>query len=833
MTLNNTFTPIDPHRESPAQMAALVAQLEASKKLKTGRARKTVNVVYNTDRKIDSWKFNEWDYGKEHKGVVLPCNARGLFIIDGTIAVRGYDKFFNVDEVPITKRDFLEKNTLGPYDVTLKENGCIIFVSGLEDGTLVVCSKHSTGLREDLENQTRNHAVQGEIELKRQLAKAGKAPQQLAKILYELNATAVAEYCDDEFEEHVLEYSRDTSGLYLHGLNLNTVKFRTYPTASVNAFAQEWGFREVKALRMDTFSSLMEFLEQCAKTGTYEGTEIEGFVVRSVLKGLNSDHFFKYKFEEPYLLYRQFREVTKRYIAEQSIFKVIEGVKKHKLVTFKYLQFVEKLFSEHPEMKEEYAEGFGIIKVRKLFLQLNGLSESTGMKVLKLDDDGQSAEVLKQLELLSLKSKQTKYVIVPISTIGCGKTTTFKTLTNLFPSWGHVQNDDISSRKKDQLFTLSLAELAKSGCKLVFCDRNNHQFRERSQIFQKFEQLKKTFLDPSIELKFIAVNFVSSSVSEKDRWNITFDRIVERGDNHQSIKSSTDRDLAILVMKGFMLRFEAIQPARNPDSKFDMVIDLDLKRDSSLENAKTIFKALKEAYPDLFSGEEMPSEADFKASFETALGYQPTFHKTFGGKGKEKKETTGKAKKPYYFGVKVDSSVLRAKISSMVSNSTWDALVNDKRVQEEFHITLHHKTTAKSSPEKQKSWDALRELFLKDLKYVENEERQEVGLFCDVRLKTVVIVEGHLAVAEAEITQTYRDSEKVENLRSTNKYPHITVGTSNAQIKAFQSNDYLSLLHEKVGERLASGVYEVGELSMEVFEFGDEVLEKQPCFVNY
>lgn len=839
------FVPLEPFRDTSGEITALTAQLEASTKLKAGRARKTVNVLTNNDRKIDSWKFNEWDYGKEHKGIVLPCNARGLFIIDNAIAVRGYDKFFNVDEVPATKTAFLEENTRGPYDVTLKENGCIIFVSGLKDGTLVVCSKHSTGLREDLENQSRNHALQGEIQIKKQLAKIGKTPQQLAKILYDLNITAVAEYCDDEFEEHVLEYSRDSSGLYLHGLNLNTIKFRTYPTASVEAFAQEWGFREVKALQKDNFHALMEFLDDCAKTGTYDGKEIEGFVVRSTLKDLKSDFFFKYKFEEPYLLYRQLREVTKRYIFTGSIFQVIGGVKKHKLITFKYLQFVEKLFADHPDIKDAYSQGFGVIKVRKMFLELNGLTGSTGMKVFSMEDDNESMELTKKLELLSLQNKETKYVLVPISTIGCGKTTTFKTLTNLFPSWGHIQNDDIPSGKKDQIFTLTLAQLAKPECKLVFFDRNNHQFRERSQIFQKFDLLRNDYLDSNIELKFVAVNFVSASISDDDWWNITYDRIVERGDNHQSIKSSSDRGLAILVMKGFIGRFQALQPARNPDSRFDKVIDLGLNKDSSLENAKTVLKTLKDAFPDIFTGLEFPSDAQFEESFKTALGYQPSFTKTFGSKGKEKKKEK-KEKKPYYFGIKIDNA-LEGKISSLVSNSTWDAIKKNERVQKEFHITLHHKTTTKGNPEMQKSWDALSKLFELNLKKRKDgngeegkqtagieEERRDVGIFCDIRLITVVVVKDHLVAVEAEIVKTYNSTKEMDKLQSTNEFPHITIGTSTPEIKAFQSNQCLALLHEQVDEKvLKNGVYQVGDFSMEVIHFEDEVMEKQPCFINY
>lgn len=54
-----------------------------------------------------------------------------------------------------------------------------------------------------------------------------------------MNATAVAELCDDNFEEHVLEYTPAMSGLHLHGLNLNLSEFATYPGPLVEDFAEE------------------------------------------------------------------------------------------------------------------------------------------------------------------------------------------------------------------------------------------------------------------------------------------------------------------------------------------------------------------------------------------------------------------------------------------------------------------------------------------------------------------------------------------------------------------------------------------------------------------
>ena len=56
---------------------------------------------------ISSWKMNEWDYKKNR----TPTQIRGLFTRQTKndryeIVIRGYDKFFNIDEVSDTRVHF-------------------------------------------------------------------------------------------------------------------------------------------------------------------------------------------------------------------------------------------------------------------------------------------------------------------------------------------------------------------------------------------------------------------------------------------------------------------------------------------------------------------------------------------------------------------------------------------------------------------------------------------------------------------------------------------------------------------------------------------------------
>ena len=59
---------------------------------------------------------------------------------------------------------------------------------------------------------------------------------------------------DNEFEEHVLEYSRDEDGLYLHGINDNKVEFISWPSNKVHEVAKEFNLRPVEYLIYDNIT---------------------------------------------------------------------------------------------------------------------------------------------------------------------------------------------------------------------------------------------------------------------------------------------------------------------------------------------------------------------------------------------------------------------------------------------------------------------------------------------------------------------------------------------------------------------------------------------------
>lgn len=798
----------EPKPPSTNEVKGLVEALEnASKLTSRGRAFKRIFELYESDKKLVSWKFQEWDYGKNN--LSLPCNARGLFILDDMenpeIVARGYDKFFNIDEVSNTKWDWIEENTLGPYEVTLKSNGCIIFISGMSDGTLVVCSKHSTGPRADVD---RNHAECGKAYLSNQLKEKNVDVKQFAKTLYDLNVTAVAEYCDDSFEEHILEYTGDKVGLYLHGINLNQREFVTWPMDSVNNFACQYGFKPTLCLKKNDMTTLKSFLEECSLRGSYKHMEVEGFVIRCHLRDNGKDFFFKYKFEEPYLMYRQWREVTKDYITTRSrVFKF----RKHKFVTNKYLDFVIPLLDGNPKLCEDYLKGFGIIKLRNMFLESYGMS---GMEIL-------NHEKIRELELRNAidfekVDERTKFLIFPIAVIGCGKTTTSLTLTNLYPkSWGIIQNDDIKAKDKSMLMKRSLELLAKPEIKCVIVDRNNHQYRERKQLFDWLEDLKEDYLPYDTNIKVIGLSFFPYEDMQTIK-ELTIERVLARGDNHQSIKSCLYGEKKILgIMNGFMRRYQPVDENKMPDSMFDLMIYLRvLQKDSSLINAGQIIKKIHDNYPVLIS--EMPSEVSLKLAFEKSLEYKPTVVKIVknGSDSSDSREEglvkmqSKKRLKPAFFSANVrePARIIREivrtlKTSELNPNDRADIerLIVEDRFQTEFHITLSHVVQGKNGTSRQKEvWKEFISHYQSILSKVQNESDIPSAIktndVVNYRLKKLCWDDKIVSIIVQLDDECVIDckGQVVPKLGCSNELAHITIGILKDDVRPSYSNELCS-----------------------------------------
>lgn len=749
--------------------------LKANKKTEFCSKRTRFSLANSVDGLcVDAWKFNEWDYKRRD----LPTYARGLFTTHdarGTpeIAVRGYDKFFNVNEVNETRWENIEQRTRGPYELTLKENGCIIFVAGLADDTLLVCSKHSTGEREDAE---KSHSSAGEARLEAQLQRIGKTKQDLARELRSRNITAVAELCDDSFEEHILAYGPGKAGLYLHGINVNLPEFMTYPSVLVQDFAKQWGFIQTGLITMDNLSEVRTFLEGVAETGSYDGRDVEGFVIRCKMSPKPesmpfADWFFKYKFEEPYLMYRQWRECTKALIAGRTPL-----YKKHQTITQEYLLFARRRIATDPRLAKQYVQNHGIIQLRDEFLAFKNLKGADAANFEDLYGGESKTEVTKDV------------ILVPIATLGCGKTTVALALGQLL-GYGHVQNDNITGPKRPPRFTRMVLEQLQTH-PAVIADRNNAMRHERKQILTDVKV-------QHVGARLVALNYVHDNMAAIRQ--VTRERVLARGDNHQTIQAATQPDKTIGIMEGFIARFEPCNVGRDPDDGFDAVINLDPTADSR-KNVETVVRELHRIYPNLVS--EIPSaEAMDRAVAAAIEGYNPDLRHTVPDRTRNKsqpqqqqqQQPSKKAKKKplEYMAVQVSLPEIQEQLERTFQNLPpeqarfYKQLQQTRRVQAEFHVTLMHRVEAKARPDLWERYTRLQAEAEAAAEASGDRSKLDLGQ-ADVQLERVVFDDRLMALVVRLVNKGEETS-----WTCVNRVSHITVGTRDNAVKPKESNDLL------------------------------------------
>ncbi|KAF2093100.1 tRNA ligase-like protein [Rhizodiscina lignyota] len=802
------------------EVRMMVQGLEAHQKKgrgKGGFSVKKSTFHLPTGRTVDSWRMQDWDYKKPN----LITYARGLFTCknskgDPQIVVRGYDKFFNTGEVRKTEWRNVEKNTRGPYELSVKENGCIIFMAGMDDDTLLVCSKHSTGERSDIDV---SHAAAGERWVEKHLAQVGKTKEDLARKLREMNATAVAELCDDDFEEHVLAYTPEAAGLYLHGINLNLPTFATYPGHLVDQFADEWGFKKTMYVMEDDIHQVKEFLDKVAETGSYAGRETEGFVIRCQARETADspweDWFFKYKFEEPYLMYRQWRECTKAVIAGKS-----PKIKKHKKITEDYLLYARRRFVKEPHLTKLYNQNHGIIALRNDFLADRGVN---GADIIRQEiENGEVAS----------GDVTSNVVLVPIATIGCGKTTVALALVKLF-QWGHVQNDNIQGKQRRMERFAQAICTALGQEQVVIADKNNHQKRERQQIFDEVGKIIPN-------AHYVALHWVHDRSNYNEIRRVMQERVLSRGDNHQTIQANAKGSGAVIeIMEGFLYRFQPLDMSESPDDAFDFTIDLDVTA-SSRDNLETIVTKLHQEYPKLFR--DMPTADDLDNAIEAALNdYKPDIkhdlgfrggNKNKGGKDRQtqvqmqrqleraqSRDQNGaeygsvpepvpakKQPKLEFFAVRLPASRVNSIVEACFSDKDaatarlFRQLQQTRRVQSEFHVTLIHKASA---AQHQELWDRLAAIHERAFDDAMKKDPPKSGYpepelgTCNVMLERVVWDNRLMCVVARLLNE-----DQGEQWQSVNKVPHVTIGTASSNIKPKESNDLLQkwLSHEGDGD---------------------------------
>lgn len=228
------------------------------------------------------------------------------------------------------------------------------------------------------------------------------------------------------------------------------------PAETVDAFAEEWGFIKTPHITLNTIKEVRDFTTQCAESGEWNGEAVEGFVVRTRVGqpsekspyAPGSSFFFKVKFDEPYMMYRDWREVTKTLLSKGLDPALLPNSKMKRAETKLYVKWVVQEIKRNPKAFAEYTKGKGIIATREKYLEF-----------LKSGKGAQDLDVA-QKEEQEGKGKFGKTIIVPVAVPGCGKTAVSVALARLF-GFGHTQSDDVHAKKPAPIFVKNVMELLK------------------------------------------------------------------------------------------------------------------------------------------------------------------------------------------------------------------------------------------------------------------------------------------------------------------------------------------------------------------------------------
>ncbi|KAF7325358.1 tRNA ligase [Mycena venus] len=612
----------------------------------------------------------------EHKYYVVPSPfptlARGVFSLkqpDGQyrIVARGYDKFFNIGEVGWTTWAALETHTTAPYTLSLKSNGCIIFIAALTPEKLLITSKHAVGPAKG--EMKLSHADAGEAWLRKYLAQKGRTEADLAGVLWEKNWTAVAELCDDSFEEHVLAYPAEMTGLHLHGLNESTKAFKTQPHAIVDAFAEEWGF-------IKTAST--ELPHHCCRARIHRRGQQDRRVERRPRRRLCRPHagrappptatprsappypsgasfFFKVKFDEPYMMYRDWREVTKSLLGMRRAkgkgkgdgmsIDALPKSKMRRAETQVYARWVIEEIRRDPGAFAEYNENKGY---RKKALKSKGGAKTTPGE----GDFG-------------------KTIILPVAIPGCGKTAVAVALSHIF-GFGHTQSDDVNAKKPAPIFIKNVTDLLKKH-DVVIADKNNHLQQHR-------QALREATASFTPRVRLLALNWALDAQPLAGVHRLCADRIQQRGANHQTLRPDSAKAYED-VLWTFLTKAEPLAP-----SEVDEVAEMELV--DGLDEA--VGRAVDACVRVL--GLPPPTPATVETALARARGYEPKAKRPDPPPGKN-----AKVKEPRYFALLPEVALESLLAPVLADVPFWTALQGAGRVAKRPHVTLVHENALKAS----------------------------------------------------------------------------------------------------------------------------------------
>jgi tRNA ligase len=316
-----------------------------------------------------------------------------------------------------------------------------------------------------------------------------------------------------------------------------------------------------------------------------------------------------------------------------------------------------------------------------------------------------------------------------------------------------------------------------------YIPRNNHLTQHRQGIREAISKV------PGGPVRTIALYWSLQSLPFATLHRICSDRILHRGENHQTLRPSEAMHEDVIWQ--FITNTEELGV-----DEADDIIEMNIQ-DASVEDAVT--RAVDGLLP-LLPSLQRPQPTQIAEACDFALGYRTTVRKESDSKGKT-------PARPRYFGLlaEVDLAALidraflkhrddpdEAEADSQIAQDFWSRLVAEGRVATRPHVTIIH---SKDLPDAQDLWDACDVVSKSDTASTTKGTAQKLipaplfeytfgHLLCDGRVMAIAIdaLRLHHAETRADVAKPFLallDEDFRDRL-------HITVGTKNKDVAAVE-----------------------------------------------
>lgn len=200
---------------------------------------------------------------------------------------------------------------------------------------------------------------------------------------------------------------------------MNEATLDTLPSAEVSQFAQDWGLIPTPYSVFPSVLAVRTYSETVQQAGGVEGpdgkiTPVEGFVVRGHRRGGQAGEafFWKVKYDEPYLMYREWREITRRLLAAYPDLESASPKLRNEESRL-YLWWVSRQIKQDHASFEPWKHGKGIIATREEFLRWSKTPEA----------DTARRELGQKVAMNEAERKNRRFdrtILVPVAVQGCG-----------------------------------------------------------------------------------------------------------------------------------------------------------------------------------------------------------------------------------------------------------------------------------------------------------------------------------------------------------------------------------------------------------------------------